>query len=225
MTALVPTAVGAAAGWRTAQVVLRAWSVHVHDAGLVPERGPVILAANHTGFLDGPLLMGASPRPIHCVVKKEMFWGPLGWFLRGIGQIPVDRSRMDRTALMKGLATLEAGRVLVLYPEGRRGLGNFADVRPGLAWFALRSGAPVVPVVALGVGARGTAAWQLPALRARLDVVFGPRIMLPPGWSRSAAALSAAGQKLQAALAAHHAAVVKRYSAAGVFGTVASELP
>ena len=137
----------------------------MHDPDLVPAHGPVILAPNHTGFLDPPLLMGTSPRPIHCLAKREIFRGPLGWFLRSIGQIPLDRSGTDRTALTSALAVLSAGRVLVVYPEGTRGSGNFADMRRGLAWLAVRSGAPVVPVVAFGVGSRGTTLSALPRVR------------------------------------------------------------
>ncbi|MGH8822932.1 MAG: lysophospholipid acyltransferase family protein [Jiangellaceae bacterium] len=212
MTTSAPTRRGAAAGWWTAYVVMRAgWSVHVHDAHLVPASGPVILAANHAGFLDAPLLMGTSPRPIHCLTKKEMFRGPLGWFLRSIGQIPIDRSGPDRTALLRSAAVLDAGRVLVVYPEGRRGPGDFTDVRPGLAWFALRSGAPVVPVISLGTGVRGTTATAVPLPRARLDVVFGPTVVLQGGPVRSRVALAQASDHLRAALTAHHADVVRRF--------------
>jgi 1-acyl-sn-glycerol-3-phosphate acyltransferase len=215
-----PTARGAAAGWRTAQVVMRAgWSVRVHDAHLVPSSGPVILASNHSGFLDGPLLMGTSPRPIHCLTKKEMFLPPLGWFLLSIGQIPIDRSRPDRTALIRSAAVLDAGRVLVVYPEGRRGPGDFTDVRPGLAWFALRSGAPVVPVMCLGTGVRGTTVTAVPRPRSPLDVVFGPPIVLPRVPVRSRAALATASARLRVALTAHHAHVVHTFGRAAATGS------
>jgi 1-acyl-sn-glycerol-3-phosphate acyltransferase len=215
MRTSAPTAFGAAAGWRTAHVVMPAgWSVRVHDAHLVPRSGPVILAPNHSGFLDAPLLMGTSPRPIHCLTKKEMFRAPLGWFLLSIGQIPIDRSRPDRTALVRSAAVLDAGRVLVVYPEGRRGSGDFSDVRPGLAWFALRSGAPVVPVISIGTGVRGTTVTAVPWPRSRLDVVFGPPVVLPAVPVRSRAALEAARARLQAALTAHHAHVVKEFGRA-----------
>ncbi len=211
MSASAPTALGAAAGLRIARVVMpTGWSVRVHDAHMVPEHGPVILAPNHSGFIDAPLLMGASPRPIHCLTKKEMFRGPMGWFLRAIGQIPIDRSGPDRTALLRAVAVLDAGRVLVVYAEGRRGAGDFSDVRPGLAWFALRSGAPVVPVVSLGTGARGSTWTAVPGLRSRLDVVFGAPVELPAG-GRSREALATASAKLQDALTAHHAVVLRRF--------------
>ena len=187
------------------------WSVRVHDAHLVPARGPVILAPNHTGFLDPPLLMGTSPRPIHCLGKREIFRGPLGWFLRAIGQIPIERSGTDRTALASALAVLAAGRVLVVYPEGTRGSGNFAELRPGLAWLAVRSGAPVVPVVAVGVGSRGTTVGALPPVRSRLGVVFGAPIHLPEVTVRTRPAIEEANRLLHAALTAHYAAAASRF--------------
>jgi 1-acyl-sn-glycerol-3-phosphate acyltransferase len=187
------------------------WSVRVHDAHLVPASGPVILAPNHTGFLDPPLLMGTSPRPIHCLGKQEIFRGPLGWFLRSIGQIPLDRSGTDRTALTAALAVLAAGRVLVVYPEGTRGSGNFTDMRRGLAWLAVRSSAPVVPVVAFGVGSRGTTLSALPPMRSRLEVVFGTPVDLPDVGVRTRAAVEQANHRLHAALTAHYAAVAARF--------------
>ena len=208
-----PTGVGATTGWRIAWVVMRTgWSVRVHDPDLVPAHGPVILAPNHTGFLDPPLLMGTSPRPIHCLAKREIFRGPLGWFLRSIGQIPLDRSGTDRTALTSALAVLSAGRVLVVYPEGTRGSGNFADMRRGLAWLAVRSGAPVVPVVAFGVASRGTTLSALPRVRSRLDVVFGSPVYLPPVTVRSHAAVQEANRRLHVALTAHYSAVAARFA-------------
>jgi 1-acyl-sn-glycerol-3-phosphate acyltransferase len=219
VTGRLPTGAGATAGWRIAWVVMRTgWSVRVHGAHLVPARGPVILAPNHTGFLDPPLLMGTSPRPIHCLGKREIFRGPLGLFLRSIGQIPIDRSGTDRTALTSALAVLAAGRVLVVYPEGTRGSGDFADLRRGLAWLAVRSGTPVVPVVAFGVGARGTTLSALPPVRSRLDVVFGAPVELPVFTVRSSAAVQEANRRLQAALTAHYAAAAGRFGAGLIVG-------
>ena len=40
---------------------------------------------------------------------------------------------------------LENGGVLGIFPEGTRGEGDFASLRAGLAYFAVRSGAPIVP--------------------------------------------------------------------------------
>ncbi|MFV2119980.1 lysophospholipid acyltransferase family protein [Streptomyces sp. Act-28] len=150
------------------------WKPRVLGAWRVPASGPVILAVNHAHNLDGPMLMGTAPRPVHFLIKKEAFVGPLGPFLEGIGQLKVDRGAADRTAITGALDVLAAGGVLGIFPEGTRGEGDFASLRAGLAYFAVRSGAPVVPVAVLGSGERhGRLVKGLPPLRSRVDVVFG----------------------------------------------------
>jgi 1-acyl-sn-glycerol-3-phosphate acyltransferase len=208
----LPTTRGAARGAKLSRVLVRsAWSVHVHGSEHVPTDGPVILAPNHLGFIDGPLLFGMAPRPVHTLAKHEMFRGPVGWVLRAVGQIPVDRDQPNRQALQAVLGILEAGRVVAVYPEGTRGAGDFSELRPGLAWFALRSGAPVVPVVFLGSGSRGRTLGSMPRLRARLDVVFGTPVQLDSGVRRSRAGLDAASDQLRDALVAHHAETHRRF--------------
>jgi len=212
VTGRLPTARGAAGGRRLCRVLVRsAWQVRVTGAELVPADGPVILAPNHLGFIDGPLLFGVAPRPVHTLAKHEMFRGPVGWVLRSVGQIPVDRDQPDRDVLHAVLGVLAAGRAVAVYPEGTRGAGDFSELRPGLAWFALRSGAPVVPVVFLGSGARGRTLGSLPRLRSRLDVVFGAPVRVESDGRRSRAALHDAGDRLRAALVAHHADTHRRF--------------
>lgn len=146
----------------------------VLGAWRIPASGPVILAVNHSHNIDGPMLMGTAPRPVHFLIKKEAFVGPLDPFLRGIGQLKVDRTTADRTAITRALGVLEDGGVLGIFPEGTRGDGDFASLRAGLAYFALRSGAPIVPVAVLGsTERRGRLISALPPLRSRVDIVFG----------------------------------------------------
>lgn len=206
----VPTHRGAVLGRIIARVLLRTvWSVRVRGAEHVPRSGPLIFAPNHTGFIDAPLLMSASPRPVHVLAKKELFHGPLGLLLSGVGQIPLDRDDPSRTMIKAGMGVLSAGRVLVVFPEGTRGAGDFSELRTGLAWFALRSGAPVVPVVFNGTGARGRNLGSMPGLRSRLEVVFGPPVTLPAGGGGTRSALDAATEQLRAALVAHRQAAAE----------------
>ncbi|NED98351.1 1-acyl-sn-glycerol-3-phosphate acyltransferase [Phytoactinopolyspora alkaliphila] len=185
---------------------MKLWSVRRHGVENVPRAGPVILAPNHAGFIDAPLLMGTCPRPVHTLAKKELFKGPVGWVLRGVGQIPLDREEPGRDLLEAGLGVLEDNRILVVFPEGTRGAGDFSEMRTGLAWFALRSGAPVVPIIFGGTGARGRTLAGLPRLRQRLDVVFGAPVTLPTGGPRTRSALEAATEQLREALVSNRAA-------------------
>ncbi len=159
-------------GWFLDHVIYRTIVVGKSN---VPAAGPVIFAANHISFLDGPVMFGASPRPMHILVKKEMFKGFLGSVLRGSGQIPVDRSG-DRTALHVGKKLLDAGRCVGILPEGTRGSGSAESISNGVAWLALNSGATVIPVAILGTRQGDEHRDHIPKPRRKLHVSFGEPI-------------------------------------------------
>ncbi|WP_282795913.1 lysophospholipid acyltransferase family protein [Streptomyces sp. CC224B] len=184
------------------------WKPRVLGAWRVPASGPVILAVNHSHNLDGPMVMGVAPRPAHFLVKQEAFVGPLGPFLDAIGQVRVDRSTADRKAITGALGVLERGGVLGIFPEGTRGDGDFASLRAGLAYFAVRSGAPIVPVAVLGSAERRSRLIrQVPPLRGRVDVVFGDPFPAQDaadgGGRRTRKALDEATVRIQGKLGAH----------------------
>ncbi|MFF5984112.1 lysophospholipid acyltransferase family protein [Streptomyces olindensis] len=181
------------------------WKPRVLGAWRVPTTGPVILAVNHSHNIDGPIVMGVAPRPTHFLIKKEAFVGPLDPFLTGIGQLKVDRDTTDRTAITRALGVLDNGGVLGIFPEGTRGEGDFASLRAGLAYFAVRSGAPIVPVAVLGSSDRpGRLIKGLPPLRSRVDVVFGEPFEAGDGSGRrTRKALDEATGRIQKQLAAH----------------------
>ncbi len=180
------------------------WQVRVHGADLVPAYGPVLLASNHLGLLDGPMLVGLAPRWPQCLVKQEMFTGPIGVVLRATGQIPVDRGHGDRVALRRALEVLAGGGAVGVFPEGTRGRGDVGAVRQGVAWLALRSGAPVVPVACLGTRRTGESTAHLPRVRRRLDIVFGAPVALTAAAAATGrVALAEAGAVVQETMAAH----------------------
>lgn len=179
------------------------WKPRVLGSWRVPAAGPVILAVNHSHNIDGPMVMGVAPRPTHFLIKQEAFVGPLGPFLDGIGQVKVDRTSADRTAITRALGVLADGGVLGIFPEGTRGDGDFASLRAGLAYFAVRSGAPIVPVAVLGSterpgrlikklprsGAASTSSSATPSTRATgAGGVPARRSTKPPCASRSGSA-------------------------------------
>lgn len=179
------------------------WNTTVLGATNVPRTGPVILAANHIGIVDGPLLHGAAPRYTRILVKEEMFSGPLGVVLRASGQIPVDRTG-GRPALVAALAVLRRGGAVGIFPEGNRGRGDAAAARGGVAWLAVTSGAPVVPVAVLGTRRTGESIGHVPGLRRRLVVAMGePMTFDRSGAGSGRAAVVATGETLRTALAEH----------------------
>lgn len=202
----VPSEKGAEVGRRIGVGLMYGlWKPRVLGAWKVPATGPLIFAVNHSHNIDGPMVMGVAPRPTHFLIKKEAFVGPLDPFLRGIGQLEVDRHTTDRTAITRALGVLEHGGVLGIFPEGTRGEGDFASLRAGLAYFAVRSGAPVVPVAVLGSSEkRGRLMKGLPPLRSRVDVVFGDPFEAGDGSGRrTRKALDEATARIQKQLTAH----------------------
>ncbi|MFC0625843.1 lysophospholipid acyltransferase family protein [Kribbella deserti] len=156
------------------------YDVVSHDTHHVPRTGGVILAPNHLGILDGPLLGAYSPRMIHAVSKIEAFTGFQGWLLTRVGQIPIDRFSVDTRAVRQAIHTLRDGRVLSVYPEGIRGAGDFRRVRTGVAYLAMVTGVPIVPVALLGTRAPGQDVDSKPPKGTRIDVVYGEPIHIEP---------------------------------------------
>jgi 1-acyl-sn-glycerol-3-phosphate acyltransferase len=187
-------------GWILDHVVYRTSITGKHN---VPTGGPVIFAGNHISFLDGPVMFGASPRPMHILVKQEMFKGALGRILHASGQLPVDRSG-DRAALLLSKHMLDAGRCVGILPEGTRGSGAATDINNGVAWLALNSGAPVVPVAILGTRRGGEHLDSVPKPGRRFHVSFGNALTLTrnPG-ETGRASMDRAGMEIRAALAGH----------------------
>lgn len=184
------------------------WNTKIFGAENVPATGRVLLAGNHTGIIDGPLLHGCIPRGSHFIIKEEAFSGFIGFLMRNAGQIPVDRSS-GRAALMTALALLNEDRLVGVFPEGTRGRGDVSSAKAGIAWLAVRADAPVLPVAILGTRRRGDKRGHIPHVRARLHVVFGkPFQAAPDDAATGRAAVSAAAETIQAQMSAHVEAAI-----------------
>jgi len=119
----------------------------------VPERGPLILVANHVNFLEVPLIYTyLQPRPVTGFAKVESWDNPAKRALAELWDaIPLQRGEADVSALREGLLALEEGCILAVAPEGTRsGHGRLQQGHPGIAFLALHSGAPLLPIVYYG---------------------------------------------------------------------------
>ena len=124
----------------------------VEGADRISLDGPVILASNHTSYLD-PLALAyvadRRKRRVRFLAKAELFEKPaLGAFLRAAQQIPVSRGSASASgALDDAVAALHRGACVAVFPEGTISL----DLEPmrgksGTARLARASGVPVTPV-------------------------------------------------------------------------------
>lgn len=185
-------------------VIRRRWEVHVHGEERVPADGRVLLACNHLGWLDGPLIVGVAPRTVHALVKREMFVGRTGLLLRAVGQIPVERRSIDVRAIRLAVRALRDDRAVVVYPEGTRGDGEMLRMKRGLAYLALVTGAPVVPVTLLGTRVAGESVSDIPPKGRRIDVVYGKPVTVDAiGWPRRRESVEELTRSLQHILVAN----------------------
>ncbi|MCL8026055.1 lysophospholipid acyltransferase family protein [Nocardioides bruguierae] len=166
-------------------LVRRRWDMGVHGEHRVPQ-GPVIFAANHVGASDGPLLAMFAPLPVHALTKSELFGGKLGTFLLHSGQVPLQRFGADTAAMRTCLRVLRDGGSVGIFPEGRRGDGEMRRCHTGVAYLAMVTGAPVVPVTFFGTREPGGRSGSLPPWGRRLDIVFGePTSVEQTPWPRT----------------------------------------
>ena len=126
----------------------------------IPKSGQVIICGNHKSFLDPPAIEVTCGRYTRFLAKGELTRHK---FLKFLGivfdAILVKRDSKEVTAIKESLKTLKNGDCLALFPEGtRNGLAKGEDVKDGAAFFAVRSGAPVIPCGIKG-GEKGN--WKL----------------------------------------------------------------
>lgn len=148
----------------------------------VPRTGPVIFASNHLSFIDSVAIPVAAPRPVHFLAKSSYFDTPASrWFFTAIGAIPVQRGAGQAAldALDQQRLLLDDGKAVALYPEGTRSTdGRLYKGRTGVAFLALQTGAPVVPVGLIGTDLVMPVGAKRPSLTHRVTVRFGEPIDL-----------------------------------------------
>jgi 1-acyl-sn-glycerol-3-phosphate acyltransferase len=158
------------------------YRVRVEGSEHLPERGPVILAANHRSFLDSIFIPLVLRRRITFVAKAEYFDDPkTAWFFRAVGQIPVRREGGSAAegALIAATQVLARGGVFGIYPEGTRTRDGYLHRgHTGVARLALATRAPVVPVGLIGTDDVQPTDRKLPRLFRTVRVRFGEPLPL-----------------------------------------------
>jgi 1-acyl-sn-glycerol-3-phosphate acyltransferase len=120
-----------------------------------PDAAARVFVANHTSYLDIPLMLAALDCDFAFVTKRELLdWPIISRITRAGGHIPVDRDRLESRGAVVGriVKTLRAGRSVLLFPEGT--FSHDDRLRPfhaGAFKSAVAAGVPVVPVALAGV--------------------------------------------------------------------------
>ncbi len=123
------------------------------DLQQVPRTGPLILVVNHINTLDVPMVEAQLyPRNLIVLAKEETWDNPfMGWLFTTFHAIPIRRGEVDLQAIHSCLEVLGKAGILAVAPEGTRSYdGKLQTGQQGVVLLALRSGAPILPVVHWG---------------------------------------------------------------------------
>jgi 1-acyl-sn-glycerol-3-phosphate acyltransferase len=150
---------------RTQHRIARVWArtcvrfsgarLTIHGAENLYKHRVAVYAANHTSYMDTPVVFSALPFQFRILAKKELWSMPfIGWYLNRSGQIPIDTEnpRAALSSLSAGVKALRMGMPLFVFPEGSRTPnGDLQAFLSGAAFLAIRAQVPLVPVALSGV--------------------------------------------------------------------------
>ena len=139
----------------------------------MPPFGPLLVASNHLSLNDAGTLVVALPRPIVFLAKKELWESSIGrFYCNAVGAVPLDRERGGGEALRYALDALQKDQAILMFPEGGISqTGQLRQARTGLAWLALKTQAPILPV---GIsGSEKFPSWRMPVPLSSWEVNIG----------------------------------------------------
>jgi 1-acyl-sn-glycerol-3-phosphate acyltransferase len=140
--------------WKTLWVPARIltstmFDIKVYGRHHVPMDGGVLMVSNHQSYLD-PVLVGVQlGRPLSYMAKAELFENPaFAWLIRSLEAFPIRKGEGDKAAIETTIRELEAGKMLLVFPEGTRTLdGQIGPMERGIALVIRRAKVPVLPTV------------------------------------------------------------------------------
>ena len=123
------------------------YNIEVVGQENIPKKGRVIIAGNHTKWLDPVMLVLLNKRQFHFLAKDELFHGITKHFVIGMGCIPVNRRIHDKDALISAYKTLEMENAIAIFPEGT--INRTDDVimpfKIGAVKMSEKTNTPIVP--------------------------------------------------------------------------------
>lgn len=143
---------------------------------------PVIIAPVHRSNLDSVIVGVLGGRRLPTLSKESLFkFKPVAWWIAGLGAIPLDRDAADREATTAARKVLDAGKPLMIFPEGTRQSGqHIGELFDGTTWIAAKTGASIVPVGIAGTEEALPHGAKFPK-RATIGVSVAEPIPMPEG--------------------------------------------
>src|SRR5260370_4143107 len=146
----------------------------------IPRCGRLLVVPNHVTYADRVLASIPIRRPVHYMAWSALSRVPgLAWLIRRLRAFPVDIEAADAGAARTAVRLLNAGEVVMIFPEaGRSQDGRGQRFRAGAFRMACSLGVPVMPVTIVG----GHESWP-PGRRlprpGRLTIAYHP-LVAPP---------------------------------------------
>jgi 1-acyl-sn-glycerol-3-phosphate acyltransferase len=144
-----------AQAWAKVSVRVSMSPLTVLGAENLKKHAVAVYTANHTSYMDTPVIFSSLPFQFRILARKELWQIPfIGWHLRRSGQIPIDTTnpRASIASLSGGVRALKAGMPLFVFPEGgRTKTGHPGDFLGGAAYLAIKAQVPLVPMALAGV--------------------------------------------------------------------------
>ena len=141
--------------WARGGVFLSGSRLTVRGAENLRKHPVAVYAANHTSYMDTPVIFAALPFQFRILAKKELWPIPfIGWHLNRSGQLPIDTVNTHATLSSLGAAVraLRAGMPLFVFPEGSRTpTGDLQTFLSGAAFLSIRAQVPLIPIALSGV--------------------------------------------------------------------------
>jgi len=134
-----------------------AYRLRVKGLENIPDKGPVIVVANHVSYVDALVITAACRRPIQFVMDHNIFKTPvLAWVFRQMKAIPIAGVKEDPAMMAQAFErvkqTLADGDVVGIFPEGKLTKdGEMNPFRPGIERIVAETGVPVVPLALRGL--------------------------------------------------------------------------
>ncbi|MCL0074533.1 1-acyl-sn-glycerol-3-phosphate acyltransferase [Thermodesulfovibrionales bacterium] len=152
--------------------------LRVYGLENVPDKGGVIVAANHVSYFDPPVFGVALKRKATYIAKRYLFSVPIISPIVNFYCISVDEGKAQASTIKESVKRLKKGELIVMFPEGERSEdGSFLDAKRGIGLIAAISGAPVVPALVDGTQKVLPVGAKVPRL-AKIKVSFGKPLTL-----------------------------------------------
>lgn len=118
----------------------------------IPKKGRIILAGNHTNFLDCVLIISCTNRTVHFLAKDSLMKGFKKIFFGNMGIIPVNRSIHDKGALSAAIQALNKEEVIGIFPEGTINRTNdiIMPFKMGAVKMSYETSAKIIPFTITG---------------------------------------------------------------------------